>query len=151
MRIYAIARNPFPVVQSVAKPRPFNLRTFHSIDIRTETTVNKYSAIPLQLHFNVESASWPKRGTLHHNKQLVQLRQGGRDAICTTQVQRMDYAGTSLASKFKRYVMGRCLMRASCKVLLTNCHKLSATPYKVTLRRGDEVRACTLPSTTRMR
>jgi hypothetical protein len=68
MRTFVTARNPIPVVQSVAKPGPFNLRTFHSIDIRTETSVNKYSAIPLQLHFNVESTSWPKRATLHQNK-----------------------------------------------------------------------------------
>jgi len=66
MRTFAIARNPIPVVQSVAKPGPFHLRTFHNItDKRTETPVTKYSAIPLQLHFNVESTSWPRRGTLH--------------------------------------------------------------------------------------
>jgi hypothetical protein len=64
MRTFVSARNPIPVVRSVAKPCPFSLRTSHSTDKRTEESVNKHSAIPLQLHLNVEYTSWPKRGTL---------------------------------------------------------------------------------------
>ena len=57
MRTFATARNPIPVVLFVAKPGTFILRTFQSIDIRIETSVSTYLAIPLQLHFNVAGLS----------------------------------------------------------------------------------------------
>lgn len=50
------------------------------------------------------------------------------------------YVGTPQTAKFKRYVMGLCVMRTWCsKLLQTTFHKLSAKPYNVRLIHGDKV------------